>query len=215
MENLLGALAGFVIVIFILGIGIYIAQAIFLNKFNRLVNGKGTAMAWIPIFNIYLLGKLTVNKLVGWVLVGCVFLTGTYTTTINGVETSRTILPEGISSVVATVYGLAVLGLFIYAIIKYNKIKKSGITNVAQTTASQLQNVVQQPTQTVAPQPQNVVQQPTQTIAPQPQNVVQQPTQTFVPQPQNVVQQPTQQSTNISQEQQNPINNNPFNNGIM
>lgn len=125
MESLLGAMAGFLIVILLVVLAIYIASAIFLNKFNKLVYGKGTPMCWIPIANIYLLGKLTVNKVVGWILVACVLLTGEYTTTINGVETVHNILPESISSVVSTLYGIAVLGLFIYAIVKYNKIKKT------------------------------------------------------------------------------------------
>ena len=101
------------------------AIAIFLNKFNKLVYGKGTALAWIPICNVYLLGKLTVNKLVGWILVVCVFLTGSYTTTVNEVTTVHTILPENISSVVSTIYGLATFVLLIYAIVKYNKLKKA------------------------------------------------------------------------------------------
>lgn len=113
MESLLGVLIGFLVVIIVITLAIYIAQAIFLNKFNKLVNGKGTPMAWIPIANIYLLGKLTVNKVVGWVLailVVCLsFLTGTSTTTINGVETTHSILPEGISSIVLILYGLVVL----------------------------------------------------------------------------------------------------------
>ncbi|MEG0826716.1 MAG: hypothetical protein RR290_04710 [Clostridia bacterium] len=120
----LGALTGFLIVILLVSLAIYIVSAIFLNKFNKLVYGKGTAMAWIPIFDIYLLGKLTVNKLVGWALVICVFLKDTYTITENGVKSSGGILPEGIRSVFSIVYALTVLGLFIYAIIKYNKLKK-------------------------------------------------------------------------------------------
>lgn len=102
----------------------YVVQAIFLNKFNKLVYGKGTPMAWIPIANVYLLGKLTVNKIVGWILIACVFLTGTYTTTINGVETVHTILPENISELVSSVYNIIVFALLIYAIFKYDKLKK-------------------------------------------------------------------------------------------
>ena len=159
MESLLLALFSVAIFFLIIGLAFYIAIAIFLNKFNKLVYGKGTAMAWIPVFNVYLLGKLTVNKLVGWILVICSFLTGTYTTTVNGVETTHTILPKGISSVVSTIYGLAVLGLFIYAIIKYNKLKKEGkvseqITSqqYTQSTINQ-QNVPQQPIQQSIQQP--------------------------------------------------------------
>lgn len=125
MEELLAALAGFVIIVFVIVIAIYIACARFLSKFNKLVYGKGTALAWIPIANVYLLGKLTINKVAGWVLVACSLLSGTYTTTINGIETTHTILPEGISWLVSTVYSIAVLVLFIYAIIKYNQLKKA------------------------------------------------------------------------------------------
>lgn len=191
MESLLGALAVFGIFIIIIVIAIYVAQAIFLNKFNKLVNGKGTALAWIPVCNVYLLGKLTVNKLVGWILVICVFLTGTYTTTINGVETSHTILPEGISSFVSTVYGLAVFGLFIYAIVKYNQIKKSG------------NNVMQQPQYT---------QQPMQQQYAQP---VQQPQYTQPSQPQTVQPQMSQQSQVTQQTQsEQPIQQNNQNNNM-
>ncbi|MEG2550594.1 MAG: hypothetical protein RSA06_07120 [Erysipelotrichaceae bacterium] len=150
LSSLLGELAGFLIVILLVALAIYIVSAIFLNKFNKLVYGKGTAMAWIPILDIYLLGKLTVNKWVGWVLVICVFLKDTYTTTVNGVESTRGILPEGIRNVVSTIYGLAVLGLFIYAIIKYNKLKKEKAIGTSQ------QNVNQQPIQNMNNVPSNM-----------------------------------------------------------
>ena len=105
-------------------IGIYVAFAIFLNKFNKLIYGRNSAMAWLPIFNIYLLGKLTINKLTGWCLIIVLFLTSTYTITINGVENTYTILPENINNIVSTLYSLVVLGLIIYACVKYNKLKK-------------------------------------------------------------------------------------------
>ncbi|MEG0826705.1 MAG: hypothetical protein RR404_04480 [Bacilli bacterium] len=125
MESLFGFLAGFLLLFLVFAIIIYVVFAIFLNKLNKLMYNKKTPMAWIPIFNIYLLGKLAVNKLVGWILVICVFLTSTSTTTVNGVKTESGILPSGIRSVVSTVYLIAVIALFIYAIIKYYKLKKN------------------------------------------------------------------------------------------
>ena len=109
-------------------IGIYVAFAIFLNKFNKLIYGRNSAMAWLPIFNIYLLGKLTINKLTGWCLIIVLFLTSTYTITINGVENTYTILPENINNIVSTLYSLVVLGLIIYACVKYNKLKSENST---------------------------------------------------------------------------------------
>ena len=124
MEVIIKAMVNFFIISLIIVIAIYVVIAIFLNKFNKLVYGKGTAMAWIPIANIYLLGKLTVNKAVGWVLVICTFLTDEITTTINEVETTRTIIPGKLGSILSTITSLATSGLFIYAIVKYNKLKK-------------------------------------------------------------------------------------------
>lgn len=110
--------------ILILVLIIYIIQAIFLSKFNKLVNGWSTAMGWVPIANIYLLGKLTFNKIVGWILVVLIFSTATFTITINGVENQYRLLPNDVNTVVSTLLALVILGLFIYAIIKYISIKK-------------------------------------------------------------------------------------------
>lgn len=121
--ELLGVLAGFLVIILLITLAIYIGISIFLNKFNKLVYGKGTVMCWIPIANVYLLGKLAINKLVGWILVACLFLTGKYTLTINGVETVYTLLPEVINSIISNLYSITVLILLIYAIVKYNKLK--------------------------------------------------------------------------------------------
>lgn len=115
------------IVIVVVGGACYIALGIFLNKLNKLMYGKGTPMAWIPVINIYLLGKLTISKVVGWLLVLCIFATGTVTTTINGVETTKTILPEDLNSILSKVYPIVILGLTIYAIVKYISLKKSSL----------------------------------------------------------------------------------------
>ena len=62
---------GIVIIIFtlLIAIALYIAQALFLNHFNKYTRGKGTWQAWVPIANLYLLGDLTFNNIVGWILV--------------------------------------------------------------------------------------------------------------------------------------------------
>lgn len=182
-------------------------------------------MAWIPIFDIYLLGKLTINKLVGWALVICAFLTSTYTTTINGVESSGGILPEGIRNVVSIIYGFVVLGLFIYAIVKYNKLKKEKVNGVSQ------QNVYQQPIQNmnngVSMQPtSNSVSNNQQTppAAKQPQSIgvdqsIQNVQPSQVPQPSIPNENQTINDINMSQlaqptgeQSQNPINTNINNN---
>ena len=123
MEGFAGTLLAFGAIILVVAIIIYVVMGIVLNKLNKVMYGKGTALAWIPICNTYLLGKLTVNKLVGWILVICIFVTGSFTTTVDGVEKVYSLLPANISSTVTTIYGLVVFGLFIYAIVKYNQLK--------------------------------------------------------------------------------------------
>lgn len=74
MEKLENTLAGVMLILLAIVIIVYLFFAIFLNKFHKLVNGKGTVMAFIPIANIYLLGKLALNKLFGYLLLVGVFL---------------------------------------------------------------------------------------------------------------------------------------------
>ncbi len=114
-------LAIFIIILIFL---VYIIQAIFLSKLNKLLNGSGTAMGWVPIANIYLLGKLTFNKIVGWILVVLILSTGTLTVTINGVTNTYRLLPENVSVIESRVLVVLILILFIYAIRKYIKTKK-------------------------------------------------------------------------------------------
>lgn len=57
------------VIMYFLVITIYVIQAIILTKLNKKMYGKGSALAWIPFANLYLLGKLTVNEIVGWILV--------------------------------------------------------------------------------------------------------------------------------------------------
>ena len=123
MEGLAGTLLAFGTIVLVVAIVIYVVMEIELNMLNKIMYGKGTALAWIPICNTYLLGKLTVNKLVGWILAICIFVTGSFTTTVDGVEKVYSLLLANISSTVSTIYGLVVFGLFIYAIVKYNQLK--------------------------------------------------------------------------------------------
>ena len=144
LSAILAAAAGLMIFLAVIAIVVYVLVAIFLNKFNKLVYGKGTALAWIPICNIYLLGKLSFNKIVGWVVVVCSFLVGTYSTTIDGVTTTKTILPSAIATPFMYIYDIALLGLYIYAIVKYFKLKKQG-------TTQPVNNVTQAPMNNAAP----------------------------------------------------------------
>ena len=119
-----GIIIIFLILLLALVIGLYIAIATFLNKFNVLVEGRTTALAWIPVCNVYLLGKLAINKIVGWILVASFLLTSTITTEFDGVENTYSILPESVAPIFSIFHSFATIGIFIYAIIKYNNLKK-------------------------------------------------------------------------------------------
>lgn len=125
MLALFGGMAiGLLIVVLAVVIALYVVMGIYLNRLNEIEYGKKTCFAWIPILNFYLLGKLAVNKLVGWILVLSVILTGSVETTINDVTTTSTILPEPFNTIFSIIYSVALIVCLIVVIVKYNR-KKS------------------------------------------------------------------------------------------
>lgn len=137
METFLGAL----FIAFMLGgiiiLATYVVLGIVLNKLNRRIYGYGTPMAWIPFLNFYLLGKLTINKYVGWGIIICLFLTGSYSTEVNGVTKTYAILPEGVREGVLFLTNVFIFVLFIYAIFKYYKLEKQAVINNQMTMNNQ------------------------------------------------------------------------------
>ena len=114
-------------------IAIYIVCSKFLSNFNKLKYGKGTILAWLPFTSIYLMGKLAFNELAGWGLLVICILSSSYTVTVNGVETVQTIAPASIQGPLSKIYPLLNFGVFVYCIIKYNKLKKSGVPPMKNT----------------------------------------------------------------------------------
>ena len=192
-------------------ITIYIVCSKFLSNFNKLKYGKGTILAWLPFTSIYLMGKLAFNELVGWGLLVICILSSSYTVTVNGVETVQTIAPASIQGPLSKIYPLLNFGVFVYCIVKYNKLKKSGVPPMKNTFLEKnLQPVQSQPmVQPVQPEDASQSQSMEQVVQPQPveqqvqQNVQSQPTeqqvQTKVPvqhtevQPDITNQQPVQE----------------------
>ncbi|MDD6388578.1 MAG: hypothetical protein PUA68_05915 [Bacilli bacterium] len=181
------------IILLLLGglIAIYIACSIFLSNFNKLIYGKGTILAWLPFTSIYLMGKLAFNNLVGWGLLVICILSSSYTVTVNGVETVQTIAPSSIQGPLSKIYPLLNFGVFVYCIVKYNKLKKSSVPPMPKTFVEKnLQPVQPQPmVQPVQPEDASQSQSMEQVVQPQP--VQPQPTEQTVQQ--NVQSQPTEQ----------------------
>lgn len=153
MEELVGlgfgSLAGVLLFVILIVIAIYVVEGIFLFKLNKVMYGKGTPMAFIPFANTYLLGKLTVNKTIGWILVIGSIVTSNASITLNGEKQSLSLLPAPLSSIVGGIISIANLGLFIYAIVKYFNIKNGKIS-------PNEENINQNVTQTEIPQNSNI-----------------------------------------------------------
>ena len=149
-------------------ITIYIVCSKFLSNFNKLKYGKGTILAWLPFTSIYLMGKLAFNELAGWGLLVICILSSSYTVTVNGVETVQTIAPVSIQGPLSKIFPLLNFGVFVYCIIKYNKLKKYGVPPMKNTfVEKKLQPVQSQPMEQVV-QPQPVEQQIQQNVQSQP-----------------------------------------------
>jgi hypothetical protein len=117
---------------------IYILISIFLNKFNKLLYGKGTCMSWLPGFQTYLLGKLAINKVIGLIMVIMLILKSSFKiTNSDGITSTFTFFSENIRLKLSTLYHTIFLVLLIYAIIKYNKLKKNVSENKINNVSSQ------------------------------------------------------------------------------
>ena len=166
-------------------ITIYIVCSKFLSNFNKLKYGKGTILAWLPFTSIYLMGKLAFNELAGWGLLVICILSSSYTVTVNGVETVQTIAPASIQGPLSKIYPLLNFGVFVYCIVKYNKLKKSGVPPMKNTFLEKNLQPVQSQSMVQPVQPEDASQSQSmeQVVQPQPveqrvqQNVQSQPTE--------------------------------------
>ena len=79
---------------------LYILGAIGLMVIAEKFDEKRGWMAWVPIVNIYLIGKLAYHSGLGWILIGLTFLGGSSSTTVNGEEVTTTLLPQPLFSIV-------------------------------------------------------------------------------------------------------------------
>ena len=105
---------------------IYSVFAVLLNKIYSAKYGKTTIIAWIPVLNIYLLGKLVIHSVFGLLLVIgfifgiCISFKIPYLESINLVMPKDYVLPYQIS------YGVIILLLVIIGKIKLNSMIRRG-----------------------------------------------------------------------------------------
>lgn len=105
------------IVIFIL---LYILLGFFLNKFNVLMGNKKTIIAYIPLMNIYLLGKLAVDDFFG-IAMALYFIVanGTYSITLDSISINGSFLSGNFGLIMKIIYDVLLLIVIIYALYKY------------------------------------------------------------------------------------------------
>ena len=111
----------FIAIIILIIITCYALLAVFLNNFNKKVNGTPSVMAWIPLANVYLLGKLTFSKDAGYGLVALFILSGTLKLTF-ATTTIVLSLPNVLQVILGAVFAGAFIVTLIFGIQKYSEI---------------------------------------------------------------------------------------------
>ena len=91
-----------------------------LSKANKTIYEEKNIFAWIPIFNLYLLGKIAVNKIIGVILVLIEFLIGF----LCSIPYFQNVIPSYIVDILSLVFIFVIIILFFIVLAKYFKIKK-------------------------------------------------------------------------------------------
>ena len=102
----------------------------FLNKLNYVLYGKHSILAWIPFFNIYLLGKLTINRFMGLMLAILNIIPNILwyeKKCLNGycINNTMFLLPNDINLIITLIVLITIVLLYIYAHFKYKKVLTS------------------------------------------------------------------------------------------
>ena len=116
----------FLIMLIIVVMICYVALAIFLTNFSKKIEGKPNIMAWIPFSNIYLLGKLTFSKDVGYGLLALLILSCTLTLKIDRMTIILS-LPSVLQMILGAAFAGAFVAVLIFGIRKYEKLNKEKI----------------------------------------------------------------------------------------
>ena len=125
---------------------VYSFYAVLLNKLNNAKYEKTTIVAWIPILNIYLLGKLVVHEILGILLVLALLFGICVYFNIPYLESIHSLLPKDLVIPYILGYLLIILILVIMAKFILNKIlrekryKVNDIKEEPKTMNSQVNN---------------------------------------------------------------------------
>lgn len=140
MEEMSGFLYFFIIVIILIVVACYAAVAIFLTRFSKKVYGEPSVMSWIPVANVYLLGKLTFSKDAGYGLVALLILSGTLTLTFDKITIVLS-LPNVLQIVLGAVFAGTFVATLIFGIKKYGKLKTNNNGNKEIKTSKETEEI--------------------------------------------------------------------------
>jgi hypothetical protein len=115
-----------IIIICLLLFGLYSMFAVFLNKVSNVKYGKPTILAWIPVLNIFLLGRLAIHWIVGILLVLALLFGVCVSFDISGLESIHNLLPSDYVIPYQIAFAVIIVIMAIIAKAKYNKIVRSG-----------------------------------------------------------------------------------------
>lgn len=94
MEDKVRILMISIMSIIIIGLGVYVLVGMVLSKANKQKYGVNTLMAWFPIVNIYLIGKISSSKIMGWLLLIGFLLTCEWSTIDGSIKRSVGFMPQ-------------------------------------------------------------------------------------------------------------------------
>ena len=148
------------IIMLILGLVIIVAYSmisVFINKLNNAVHGKVTILAWVPPTNVYILGSLVANKIVGILLAILLIYGVIISVDIPGLEVLQTLkLPSVYVIPYFAIYALMIFFLVVLGKAKLNKIIREGTGNdeMSKFIAKDYDN--KEPVITETPKPQEI-----------------------------------------------------------
>ena len=119
-DNSLPTYGGVTIAIVII---LFFITSITLSKYNVKKNGYYSVLAWIPFARLYLLGKFTIHKLFGFLLMIGIILSGKIILDVDGVEKTYSFLPENIRIIVF--YTTITIETFLFALASLRALSNS------------------------------------------------------------------------------------------
>lgn len=99
---------------------LYVIFSSILSKANKTIYEEKNIFAWIPIFNLYLLGKIAINKIIGVILVLIEFLIGF----LCSIPYFQNVIPSYIVDILSLIFIFVIIILFFIVLAKYFKVKK-------------------------------------------------------------------------------------------